>query len=196
MKRQYTFIWLMILCILLILVSYNVFGRKLLKEYSESAKRSEERQQKSDNIENELLSRYDTLELPSDLLSKRRYYIYTYGLQKFLIHDNKKPILFNGSLEDITKEGNKFIVHFKPRPRGRIISFHLKCEDGYVNSILENQSKERRKYDPEEYWVVCRVTEVNKVSYVLGSYKKKVELLIDIPDLYSIEGEVIEMVKI
>jgi hypothetical protein len=182
MKRQY--IWFMILCILLSLVSYNLFGKKVSKRYSESVKRGEERQQKSDNIENELLSRYGTLELPDDLLSKGRYYIYTYGLQKFLIHDNRKPILFNGSLEDITKEGNEFIVHFKPRSLGGRISFYLKCKDGYANSILKNQSKQRRKYDLEEYWVVCRVTEVNKVSEV------------DTPELYSIKGEVIEMVKI
>lgn len=180
MKRQ-SLIWLILICVPLVLLSYDL----LWKIDSKKEKREREKQQRSDYIKSQILSRHDTLELPPDMLYKKKYYIYTHGLQTSLIHENKEAILFKGLLKDITKEGNNFIVHFKPDDKGlrQGLSFHLKCKDEYVNSILEHHSEEREKHDREEYWVVCRVTEVNKIS-------------IDSADLYSIKGEVIEMVKI
>jgi len=103
MKRQ-TFIWFILICIPLILLSYDLLGKKESKKDLESEKEERRKQQKSDNIKDQLLSRYDTWELPPDILYKKKYYIYTYGLQKLVIHENKKPILFEGFLEDITRK--------------------------------------------------------------------------------------------
>ncbi|HPV29454.1 MAG TPA: hypothetical protein PLT30_08275 [Deltaproteobacteria bacterium] len=179
--KKGTFIWFIMICIPLILLTYDVLGKKESNKYLES----EKREHTSKDTKNQLLSRHNTLELPSDILNKKQYYTYTYGLQTYLMHQNKEPILFKGFLQDITKEGNNFIAHFRlhEKRHRQGLNFHLKCKDEYVNSILEHYLEERAKHDREEYWVVCRVTEVNKIST-------------DNEHLYSIKGEVIEMLKI
>jgi len=70
-------------------------------------------------------------------------------LQELLIQQDGKPVLFDGFLDDIIKDGKQFAVHFSSRLShdsldDRTVRFHLKCKYGNVRSLIEKPPKYQR----------------------------------------------------
>jgi hypothetical protein len=133
-------------------------------------------------------------------------------LRELLIQKDGKPVLFDGFLDDITKDGKQFTVHFSSRLShdsldDRTVRLHLKCQYGNVRSLIEKPPKYQRsskylflKGIRKEFLVVCLVTDVKKIiNYtVMGRSTegtKEVDLEIESPDTFSVYGELLEMYK-
>jgi hypothetical protein len=133
-------------------------------------------------------------------------------LQELLIGEDGKPILFEGFLDDITKDGEQFAVHFTSRlshdsSDDRTVRFHLKCQYGDVRRLIEKPPKHQRlskylflKGIRKDFLVVCLVTDVKKiVNYtVMGRSSegsKEVDLEVTSPDTFSVHGKLLEMVR-
>jgi hypothetical protein len=161
-------------------------------------------------VETSLMTRHNPTEFPPRGFSERK--VFTYNLQELLIGEDGKPVLFEGFLDDITKDGKQFAVHFTSRLSNdssddRTVRFHLKCQYGDVRLLLEKPPKYQglSKYlflkgIRKDFLVVCLVTDVKKIlSYtVMGLSRegsKEVDLDVKSPDTFSAHGTLLEMVK-
>ncbi len=161
-------------------------------------------------VETSLMTRYNPTDFPPRDFTERK--VFTYNLQELLIGEAGKPVLFEGFLDDITKEGKQFAVHFTSRLSNdssddRTVRFHLKCQYGDVRPLLEKPPKYQglSKYlflkgIRKDFLVVCLVTDVKKIlNYtVMGLSRegsKEVELDVKSPDTFSAHGTLLEMVK-
>jgi len=144
--------------------------------------------------------------------------IFTYTLQKLLLDEDGRPVVFDGYLDDITKVEKQFIIHFtgvigNDESDGRRIRFHLKCDYEDVKQLIENPPE----YDPllydlrflnKDFLIICKVLDVKKiVTYnthkFLSSYPSYpgddsgdvFEVETGPPDVFSVNGDLIEMVK-
>ena len=154
--------------------------------------------------------RYDPVVFPPKSFAHRR--IFTENLRSLLISQEGRPIMFDGFLEDITEEGGQFYVRFVSRlshvaADERLVRFHLSCEYEDVQAFLEKPPE----YDlmsrylflrgiRQDFLVVARVTDVKKIEHyrVIGHSSEgsdKVDLEIQAPDTFSVQGELANMVK-
>jgi len=167
-------------------------------------------EQKVSGVKTRLITRYNPTEFPPKDFTERK--VFTFNLQELLIQQDEKPVLFDGFLDDITKDGKQFAVHFTSRLShdsldDRTVRFHLKCKYGDVRSLIERQPKYQRlskylflKGIRKEFLVVCLITDVKKiVNYaVMGRStegSEEVDLEVKSPDTFSVYGELLEMVK-
>ncbi|KPK24422.1 MAG: hypothetical protein AMK69_16160 [Nitrospira bacterium SG8_3] len=177
------------------------------KEHEPSQQKWE---QKIAGLKASLITRYHPIEFPPRDFTERK--VFTCNLQELLVGQDGKPFLFDGFLDDITKDGKEFAVHFTSRlsydaSDDRTVRFHLKCEYGDVKSLIENPPKYRRvskylfqKGIQKDFLVVCLVTDVKKiVNYsVIGRTREgseDVELDVKSPDTFSVQGKLLQMVK-
>ena len=70
-------------------------------------------EEKFRNLEANLTERYQSVRFPPRDFTERR--VFSYNLQKLLVNEDRRPVLFDGFLDDITKDGDRFIVHFTSR---------------------------------------------------------------------------------
>lgn len=191
-----------------------VFSLLFLSCDSKKQKRSkaeQEWEQKVKDLKTTLINRYNPIEYPSQDFSERK--VFTYNLQKILVKGNRRPVLFDGFLDDITEDRGQFFVHFICRLsegflEQRTIWFHLKCKYEQVKFVTDNPPE----YDlilsdflflsgqQRDFLVVSVVTDVKKiVNYTVRGYgsegSEDVELEIESPDTFSVTGELLEMVK-
>jgi hypothetical protein len=170
----------------------------------------QEWEQKIVSLKNSLTTRYDAIEFPPRDFTERK--VFTYNLQKLLIGQTGKSVLFDGFLDDITKDGKQFAVHFTSRlsyddADDRAVRFHLKCEYADVRSLIEKPPRYQRvskylfqKGIRKDFLVVCLVTDVKKIENysVMGRSREgseDVELDVKSPDTFSVHGKLLEMVK-
>ena len=161
-------------------------------------------------VETSLMTRYNPTAFPPRDFTEKK--VFTYNLQELLIGEDGKPVLFEGFLDDITKDGKQFAVHFTSRlshdsSDDRTVRFHLKCQYGDVRRLLEKPPKHQglSKYlflkgIRKDFLVVCLVTDVKKIlNYsVMGlstEGSKEVDLDVKSPDTFSAHGTLLEMVK-
>jgi hypothetical protein len=177
------------------------------KEHEPSGQRWEKEVR---GVETSLLTRYNPTEFPPRDFTERK--VFTYNLQELLLGEDGKPVLFEGFLDDITKEGKQFAVHFTSRLSNdssddRTVRFHLECQYSDVRLLLEKPPKyqDLSKYlflkgIRKDFLVVCLVTDVKKIlNYsVMGLSRegsKEVDLDVKSPDTFSANGTLLEMVK-
>ena len=162
------------------------------------------------NLEATLTERYQPVRFPPGNFAERR--VFTYNLQTLLVNEGGRPVLFDGFLDDITKDEDQFIVHFTSRlshddSDDRTVRFHLKSDLGDVESLIEqppdysDSSKYLflqgiRKY----YLLVAQVTDVEKIlNYTVlatsSEGTEQVDLEIPSPDTFSVFGELLDMVR-
>jgi len=139
-----------------------------------------------------LINRYSPILFPPKNLGQEK--IFTYSLQRILITKDEKPILFFGVLNDVTKTGEDFFVHFSSNLSAkRRIRFHLKCKYEDVKSLIENPPKYGTNF-----FVVSKIKNVEKiVNYTVEGLKgsEGVELEIQSPDVFGANGKLVEMVE-
>jgi hypothetical protein len=154
--------------------------------------------------------RYDPVLFPPKSFAHRR--IFTENLRSLLISQAGRPVMFDGFLEDITEQGDQFYVRFISRlshvaADERSVRFHLSCEYEDVQTFLEKPPE----YDlmsrylflrgiRKDFLVIARVTDVKKIEHyrVIGRSSEgsdKVDLEIQAPDIFSVQGELVNMVK-
>jgi hypothetical protein len=177
------------------------------REYEPSEQKWE---QKIVGVKTSLITRYHPIEFPPRDFTERK--VFTYNLQELLIGQDGKPLLFDGFLDDITKDGSQFAVHFTSRlsyddADDRTVRFHLTCEYNDVRLLIEKPPEYRRvskylfqKGIQKDFLVVCLVTDIRKiVNYsVMGRSREgseDVELDVKSPDTFSVHGKLLEMVK-
>jgi len=177
------------------------------KENEPSGQRWEE---KVRGVQTRLVTRHNATAFPPKDFSERK--VFTFNLQRTLIREDGKPVLFEGFLEDITKDGEQFAVHFTSRlshdsSDDRTVRFHLKCPYKDVRRLLEKPPRYQDlsrylflKGIRKDFLVVCVVTEVERIkNYTLrplnGAGSQKVDLDVESPDTFSAQGRLLEMVK-
>ena len=177
------------------------------KEHDKSERKWE---QKVTGVKTSLITRYKPTEFPPRDFTERK--VFAYNLQALLIRRDEKPVLFDGFLDDITKDGKQFAVHFTSRlshdsTDDRTVRFHLKCKYGDVKSLIEEPPKYQRlsrylflKGIRKDFLVVCLVTDVKKiVNYTVMAHStegsEEIGLEVKSPDTFSVYGELLEMVK-
>lgn len=201
MKKRNFYMAGIIICVSALLLSCNS------KEYDGSEREWEE---KFRNLKTTLINRYRPIWFPPQNFAEKR--IFTYNLQELLVNQDGKPVLFDGFLDDITKDGDQFFVHFTSRlsddaSYDRTVRFHLRCEYGDVRSLLEKPPEYRdvSKYlflkgIQKDFLVVAQITDAKKiVNYTVlatsSEGTEQVDLEIRSPDTFSVNGELLEMVK-
>jgi hypothetical protein len=146
---------------------------------------------------------------PPDFAQRK---VFTHNVQKLLVNQDGKPVLFDGFLDDITKDGDQFVVHFTSRLSNdtsydRTVRFHLRCKYDDVQSLLEEPPEYRdvSKYlflkgVQKDFLVVAKITDAKKiVNYTVLATSSEGTALVDLeirsPDTFSVSGELLEMVK-
>lgn len=110
---------------------------------------------------------------------------YTVEVQRVLVREDNRPVIFIASVQDMEKRGNEYIVYFDKWSGYFGISleaylpilFILKCTEEQVKRIL-NQPKEILI---ENYSVIASISDVNKIRfsltpYSLGEYEANIEI--------------------
>lgn len=189
----------------------------------QTSQKQEEWKQKVKDVKTTLISRHNAIIFPPKGFGKRK--VFTYNLQKLLINKDGRPILFDGTLDDITKDNDHFTVHFISYlakyaeyevPALQLLSnilderrvrFHLKCKYEDVESLLDNPPNALRPmdgilgllYGKEEFCVVCTVTHVDRILHYAVKARpissEEAEIEIESPDTFSVTGELVEMLK-
>lgn len=202
-KRTLYVIW--------ILIGVSMLFQSCGSKEQEKSKQKQEWEQRVKDLKTTLINRYNPIEYPPQDFSKRK--VFTYNLQKILVNGNRRPVLFDGFLDDITEDRGQFFVHFICRLsedflEQRTIWFHLKCKYEQVKFVTDSPPE----YDlilsdflflsgqQRDFLVVCVVTDVKKiVNFTVRGYSSEesedVELEIESPDTFSVIGELLEMVK-
>jgi hypothetical protein len=156
------------------------------------------------------VDQYDAIRFPPQSFAGRR--VFMLNLQSLLMNQDGRPILFNGFLEDITREEGQFYVHFTSRLSNevsdrRTVQFHLRCGYDDVRALLEkppeHDSVSRYLFlrgIRKDFLVVAGVENVERVAHyeVVGHSSEgseKVDLEIQAPDTFSADGELVSMVK-
>jgi hypothetical protein len=186
---------------------------------SQTSQQQEEWKQKIKVLKTTLINRHNAIVFPPKDFGTRK--VFTYNLQIFLINKDGRPVLFDGTLEDITKDNDHFTIHFSSylaeyelpglQSLGRLfderrIRFHLKCKYEDVKPLLDNPPKYEDEIldmllfsKKEEFCVVGLIKQVNKIiKYTVQGYpvsQEDVELEIESPDVFSVAGELVEMLK-
>jgi hypothetical protein len=226
MEKKKSLFWVVI-CVLFLVTTYSCGESSDNKKEREKASLLSQQQEA---IKKGVISKYENaLIFPSkDFLLKR---VFTYTLQKLLLSNEGRPVIFNGYLEDISKKGKQFFIHFSfaldiskilleeksSFPSlllsgfvGKTIRFHLKCDYEDVKPLLDATYSTPSDASgfaaimagvtkTSDFLVVCKVSDVTKiVNYTVQGYpvsEEEVELEIETPDFFSVNGELIEMVK-
>jgi len=165
-----------------------------------------EKKIRSDEIEqtmNLLKAKYDyKIFPPAELQGKT---IFTYMIKDYLLKDEGN-ILFIGQLDDITNEEGQFTVHFFSQLQlsdwraRRKAHFHLRCSFESIESIINNSPDEPQVFAgfQKQYFVICKINEIQRVtSYSLfnsDNERTGPEILVDTPNEYQIEGDLIEII--
>jgi len=184
---------------------------------SELKQKQEQWQRKVEEIRTTLTNRYNPIVFPSKEFARGK--VFTYDLQNYLITDNGRPVLFNGTLDDITKDADHFTVHLSSHLTEyeipglelldeRRVRFHLECAYEDVKPLIENRLQSNDEtyddifswlYRLDEFSVVCRIKDVKKiVNYTVQGHpigSEEVELEVETPDVFSVNGELVTMVK-
>jgi hypothetical protein len=195
-------------------------SQSCIESYEDKEKRREQERQeqikKWDNKINELLTpiknRYNPKPFPSDDFKSKK--IFTYNLKNYLIDKKNTPILFAGVLDDITKEEDQYIIHFSSLLSEyeifdeKAVSFHLTCDYEDIETLIVNPPKEvmpdlLKWIDDPDFFVVCQVTDIQKIVYykMQGHAKEKediegdVRIWIETPYIYRIRGKLLELIK-
>lgn len=170
---------------------------------------------KRENIKATLINHYDPILFPPKSFKDKK--VFTYDLQKLLTSDPQKLILFSGNLEDISKDGDQFIIQFSTTLIGNDeesdplrllllrdeerVRFHLKCNYENVSQLIEKSPKRDyfQFFEERGFFVVCKITDVQKiVNYTVQGHalgQDEVELEIESPDVFNVKGELVEMVS-
>jgi hypothetical protein len=86
-------------------------------------------------------------------------FTYTIDIEEALVRNDGQPIIFFGEAIDISKEANKYLVHFHNCSdffsRSANIHFILDCTDRQMKKILKHREKK-----PNKYAVFCEVKKV------------------------------------
>jgi hypothetical protein len=201
MKKKNLYMAGVVICVSALLLSCSS------EEYDDSGQEWEERFR---NLETTFMNRYHPVRFPPPDFARRK--VFTHNVQKLLVNENGKPVLFDGFLDDITKDGDQFFVHFTSRlsndaSYNRTVRFHLRCGYGDVQSLLEEPPEYRdvSKYlflkgVQKDFLVVAQITDAKKiVNYTVlatsSEGTEQVDLEIRSPDTFSVNGELLEMVK-
>lgn len=217
MKKRNKFLICILIFTQVLFFSCGTKERDKSKQNQEQEKKEQEK--KVNGLKTSLINRYSPIILPSKKLRKGK--VFTFELEDFLITQDRKLTLFEGNLDDITKNDNHFTAHFTANLieyatdnyqlfDERKIKFHLRCKYEDFNTLIESQLKHKNQEDDvdfllrslmgkPDYFVVCSVTQVNKIAYyAISGYpinSEEAEIKIDFPDMFSVSGELIEMVK-
>jgi hypothetical protein len=178
-----------------------------LIEAKEMLKKLEEKKiVKSDELEqvmNLLKAKYDYKIFPPEELQGKM--IFTFILRDYLMNDDKN-VLFVGQLDDITNEEGQFTVHLFSQLqlsdwRGRKRAhFHLRSPLENIESIIQNPPGEAQALTgfQKHYFVICKISELYKAtSYyqlTVDNERTGPELLVDTPNEYQIEGDLVEII--
>ena len=161
---------------------------------------------KSDEIEqtmNLLKAKYDYKIFPPEELQGKM--IFTFIIKDYLMQDDKN-ILFIGQLDDITNEEGQFTIHFFSQLqlsdwRGRKKAhFHLRSPLESIESIINNPPDEPQGFTgfQKQYVVICKISDLYKATsyYQFNSDNERTgsELLVDSPNEYQIEGDLVEII--
>lgn len=201
MKKKNLYMAGVVICVLALLLCCSS------EEYDDSEQLWEERVR---NLETTLVNRFDPVRFPPLDFAKKK--VFTHNLQKLLVNQDGKPVLFDGFLDDITKDGDQFVVHFTSRLSNdasydRTVRFHLRCKYDDVQSLLEEPPEYRdvSKYlflkgVQKDFLVVAKITDAKKiVNYTVLATSSEGTALVDLeirsPDTFSVSGELLEMVK-
>jgi hypothetical protein len=169
----------------------------------------DQRRKEIRKIRRALIKRYNPTKFPSHVFGKRK--VITYNLQRLLINEDGRPVLFSGHLDGITKQGELFEVHFSSWfSQGPTVSlldrkqvrFQLQGDYETVKSVIENPPELDETPDDsfvaeKDFLVVCRVMSVRKViNYTFEDQTPgEEEAAIKMPDIFSVQGQLLEMVE-
>jgi hypothetical protein len=178
-----------------------------VSEAMEMLKKLEDRKSvKSDEIEqtmNLLKAKYDYKIFPPEELQGKM--IFTFIIKDYLMQDDKN-ILFIGQLDDITNEEGQFTIHFfsqlqlsdwRSRKKAH---FHLRSPLESIESIITNPPDEPQGFTgfQKQYIVICKISDLYKATsyYQFNSDNERTgsELLVDSPNEYQIEGDLVEII--
>lgn len=104
MRNKYQLSILLIFICLLVLSCSSLEDKNISQKTSDYQK--QKLQQKINDVRSNLISQYDPIVFPPKDFEKIK--VFTCKLQKILINENKRYILFEGFIDDITKEKNGF----------------------------------------------------------------------------------------
>jgi len=79
-------------------------------------------------------------------------------VEKTLIREGGKPIVFWSMVKDVSKSAREYLVHFH---RFDSIHYSLKCQEDHINQILENTSS---AYSYTEFAVVAVIDSVKRID--------------------------------
>jgi hypothetical protein len=199
-RKSVLILWAVIACAVLLLAC----------DSRKQEKRSERWDEKLQAFRANWADRYDPVVFPPQSFAHKR--IFTKNLRSLLISQEERPVMFDGFLEDIEEQGGQFYVQFISRlshvpADERSVRFHLKCEYEDVRAFLEKppESDLMSRYlflrgIRKDFLVVARVTDVKKIEHyrVIGHSSEgsdEVDLEIRAPDTFSVQGELVNMVK-
>lgn len=166
-----------------------------------------------------LIKRYNPIVLPLDELQNQR--VFTYTVQRLLINEDKRPVLFDADIDDITQQGDNLTLQFNSYltkrdigfgPMGDIeIKFHLKASFEDIKPFIEIPHTQRgilfkdslsylivHGVIPREYGIVCSVSDIRKITRYtqnpITGEKDEIEIE-SAPHLFIATGELIDAVK-
>jgi hypothetical protein len=95
---------------------------------------------------------------------------FTIELENALIRVDNRPVLLLGEVKNITKESDKYWVHFtQEAPYTDFdIHFFLRCTPEHVKEIMSHRDSS------QDYAVIAQVSEVKKVSYLFATHNELV----------------------
>jgi len=118
---------------------------------------------------------YSTKEVHASDLFKP---IYTYEVKKSLIREDGRPILFSGSVFDIVKEKDDYIIMFRSflgsLGHGLDVIFRLKCTHEQFDYIREH-TKEDTIFIGDNFTGAAKLSEVKRLLFKVSA----------VPDEYS-----------
>lgn len=208
MKKNNIYIVFLFISISLLLVSCTS-SQTGNESHGSKNDQKQEIEKQVNEIRADLINRYDPIIFPLKDFSNRK--VYTYTLQQLLVNETGRYVLFEGNLDDITKENDIFFAHFTSRLSeefldDRNIKYHLKTSYDNIKFLIENPPKHDYMTTfllswglQKDFFVVCAISNVNKiVTYsVRGSSfegSEEVELEIESPDKFSATGKLIELI--
>ena len=180
------------------------------RSMSDTTSDSEKQQEKKiSEIRSNLITRFNPIIFPPNDFENIR--VFTYHLQDLLLSEDDRYILFEGILDDITKENNTYIIHFTSSlsssfMEDRTVRFHLSSNYEDIKPIIANP----KEYDLmlrilsklngyKDYFVICQVSDVKKIlNYSVQGYSSRgseeVELEIESPNTFSVTGRLIKLI--
>jgi len=118
--------------------------------------------------------------------------IYTVQVEDALIRSDGRPVLFFASVDDVTRQGNKYYVHFRNWfDLDPDIRFVLECDSEQVKKIMS------QKVDLfGQYAVVALISSLQRPKFELRAYPhsgEDAEVVVESSDIFIARGRCLDL---